>query len=220
MTQEPQYYRRNLPHWQPTNGVFHLIPRLYRSLPPKALEALSLRHKQREAFLERAGYDAWERKTLLEQDRDVYFAAFDDLLDSTRTGQHWLSDPSIAQLVLNSLLYWHEQGRYKLVCATVMSNHAHIILYKIDRPLFRITQSIKTYTAKESNLLLGRTGEHFWQRETFDHMIRNRVAFRKHVGYVLNNPVKAKLVDDWEKWPFTWLNPAFRWAVVTPSVDG
>jgi hypothetical protein len=35
------FYRRHLPHWQPTGGTIFLTWRLYGSLPQEALERLS-----------------------------------------------------------------------------------------------------------------------------------------------------------------------------------
>ena len=29
------------------------------------------------------------------------------------------------------------------------------------------------------------------------------------MSYVLENPVKAELVDDWQQWPYTYLNPNY-----------
>jgi putative transposase len=64
--------------------------------------------------------------------------------------------------------------------------------------LSKIMHSLKGRTARECNLLLGRLGA-FWEHESFDHVIR-RGKFERTVRYVLNNPVKARLVDYWEDW--------------------
>jgi hypothetical protein len=46
----------------------------------------------------------------------------------------------------------------------------------------------------------------FWEHESFDHAIRNG-KFDKTVRYVLNNPVKVGLVDDWQAWPWNYCRP-------------
>ena len=48
-------------------------------------------------------------------------------------------------------------------------------------------------SAKECNALLGRAGEPFWQEESFDHIVRSQAQFDRFVGYIAENPVKAKL---------------------------
>ena len=64
-------------------------------------------------------------------------------------------------------------------------------------------QSLKGYTARKANLLLERSGV-FWQPESYDHVIRDANEWRRIITYVLNNPVKAGLVDTWEKWQWSY----------------
>jgi len=42
---------------------------------------------------------------------------------------------------------------------------------------------------------LGRTGEPFWQKESYDHWVRNQAEFLRIKAYIENNPVKAGLSD-------------------------
>ena len=62
---------------------------------------------------------------------------------------------------------------------------------------------LKGYTARKANGLLSRTGA-FWQRESYDHVIRDANEWQRIVIYVLNNPVKAGLVDTWEEWKWNY----------------
>ena len=57
--------------------------------------------------------------------------------------------------------------------------------------------------------LLGKEGR-FWQHESYDHKVRNEISLRNINNYILRNPVKAGLVDDWNKWPHTFYK-IFRW---------
>ena len=68
-------------------------------------------------------------------------------------------------------------------------------------------QSLKGYTARKANQLLGRSGA-FWHHESYDHCVRNSNEWRRIVNYVLNNPVKAGLVDEWEKWRWSYYRTA------------
>ena len=69
--------------------------------------------------------------------------------------------------------------------------------------LSSIMQSLKGYTAHKANRLLGRKGA-FWQQESYDHVVRDANEWQRIVTYVLNNPVKAGLVDRWEKWQWSY----------------
>ena len=61
----------------------------------------------------------------------------------------------------------------------------------------------KSYTARQANKLLGRTGEPFWQRESYDHWVRDEAEHRRIISYIENNPVKAGLVNSPRKYPWS-----------------
>ena len=73
-----------------------------------------------------------------------------------------------------------------------------------------ILKNWKGYSAHEANKILGRTNAVFWQRESFDHWIRNDVE-RERIGrYIAYNPVKAglsKAPENWH-WGSAWHEPA------------
>ena len=60
-----------------------------------------------------------------------------------------------------------------------------------------ILHSWKSYTGTQANLVLGRSGR-FWQREYYDHAIRDQEEFEHYVWYTLMNPVKAGLCVRWQ----------------------
>ncbi len=64
-------------------------------------------------------------------------------------------------------------------------------------------QSFKGYTAHKANRLLCRK-EAFWQHESYDHWVRDENELARIVKYIINNPVKAGLVEHWEDWPWTY----------------
>ena len=70
----------------------------------------------------------------------------------------------------------------------------------------------KLATAREANKPLKRTGEPFWQKESYDHWVRNQAEFERITAYIENNPVKAGLVQ---------LPQDYRWssAGVEKSLD-
>jgi len=66
--------------------------------------------------------------------------------------------------------------------------------------------SVKSYTANQANAVLRRQGS-FWEHENFDRAIRDEEEWLRTIGYVLNNPVKAGLVGDWQDWPHSYCRP-------------
>jgi hypothetical protein len=62
---------------------------------------------------------------------------------------------------------------------------------------------LKGSTARAANLILKRTGEPFWQYETFDHFIRTSEELNRVIRYVEKNPVHAGLVSKIEDYPWS-----------------
>ena len=74
-----------------------------------------------------------------------------------------------------------------------MPNHVHVIFQPMQTwTLAKIIHSWKSFTVHRANKLLGRAGE-FWQRESYDHLIRDSNEMERISRYIANNPAKAKL---------------------------
>ncbi|MEW6194689.1 MAG: hypothetical protein AB1521_06015 [Bacteroidota bacterium] len=67
----------------------------------------------------------------------------------------------------------------------------------------KILQELKKFTARGCNKILNRSGS-FWQHESYDHVVRNEAELNSIVTYVLNNPVKAGLVDNPDNWSWSY----------------
>ena len=187
------YYQRNLPHWLPHDECLFITFRLADSLPPTVLARLQLDWKQ--ALNDPDPKASYGR-------RKQYFGRFDQLLAAAGSGPLWLQRPDIAALVGQSLR--HFDGRaYRLICYCLIPNHVHLLVYLPPGfpPLTATLQRLKGYTALQANKLLGRTGQ-FWQRESYDHLIRSAQELQSVVAYIAENPVKAGLVADWQQWPY------------------
>ena len=117
-------------------------------------------------------------------------------------GHCWLKDSRIAAIVQENLLHF-DGIRYNLLCWCVMPNHVHVLIEVLDGcSLSQIMHGWRSYTAKEANKILGRTGQ-FWMEEYFDRYIRNERHLQNVVDYIHNNPVNAGLVDEAEKWKWS-----------------
>ncbi|MGC9970398.1 MAG: transposase [Bryobacteraceae bacterium] len=108
------------------------------------------------------------------------FREADRELDRAATGPSWLSQASIAECVARS--------------------HVHLLIGPRTE-LHHITKWIKGTSGRGANLFLGRTGNPFWQDESFDHWVRDHWEFERICRYIENNPVSAGLVFAPEQWP-------------------
>ncbi len=200
------FYRRNLPHVQPPGATFFITFRLAGSIPAHILATLYDQAEHTRKELECAP-DSPERAERLYLEERRFFGRWDAALAAS-AGPDWLRDPQVAAAVVGSMRYFDGQ-RYDLLACCVMPNHVHVVLTPLRQTetgyyaLAQIMHSIKGYSARQANRILGRTGA-FWQHENYDHYARNDAELERIVAYVLNNPVKAGLVTDWHDWPWTY----------------
>jgi hypothetical protein len=158
---DPTYYRRNLPHRFPKTNPIFLTWRLHGSLPRGVEQQLA------EA---RARSDGEE------------FRCAERILDRAASGPLWLKERRVAEMMCDVI----ERGearfdRYRLHAYVVMANHVHLLITP-NRDVWQLTKELKGLTARLANRLLGRTGETFWQVESFDRWTRNddRTEFLYH----------------------------------------
>ena len=130
------------------------------------------------------------------------FVWIDRQMDAAGNGPTYLRRAEIADVVVRSIHKGVELGHYELGAYVVMANHVHLLIRPLIAP-DRIMQSLKGVTAREANRLLGRTGEPFWQKESYDHVVRDEGEMGKIRKYIENNPVKVGVVERAEE---------FRWS--------
>jgi putative transposase len=192
METPPHYFRRALPHFQPNDAPYFVTYRLRHSIP--GLDQLRLN-----AILKNGNSH---------EEQARYFQEFDFLLDAARHGPKYLARPEIMEIVKSSLNYAGEQW-LDMIAYTIMPNHVHFVAeLKGDRTLSQVMQSLKGFTSREANKILGQTGTAFWQPESYDRVVRDG-RLGNTVYYILMNPVTAGLVNDWREWPGSYLSPEF-----------
>src|SRR5207237_163900 len=99
--------------------------------------------------------------------------------------------------------------KYRLWAWVIMSNHVHILLTPLIE-LQKVTRALKSYSARKANLILGRTGEPFWQDESYDHWIRDSDEMNGIIRYIEWNPVKVSLAERIEDWPWSSASSRFQ----------
>lgn len=135
-------------------------------------------------------------------------------LDKGATGPLWLRDPKIAGYVEDAIFHGEELKQYELDTYVVMPNHVHVLLWPWIA-MDRVTGGIKGVSARAANAALGRTGQHFWEEESFDHWVRSDRELERIRTYIDRNPVTAGLVERPEDWP--WSSAAKRSDRATPG---
>jgi putative transposase len=172
------FYRRNLPHWLPAGHDIFVTWRLKGSLPTHLRGIISK--------------DLSGRR----------FLDLDRALDRGDAGPLWLRQPRIAECVMAALQLLREKQLAEVHAYAVMANHVHVLLTPAS-PLHQITRLLKGVTSRQANALLGFTGSHFWQDESFDHWVRGPGEWVKIREYIERNPVTAGIVARPEDFPWS-----------------
>lgn len=172
------FHVRRLPHYYSTNRPIFLTWRLAGSLPPN-------------------------RSFPSPNTAGRAFVVMDRLLDTALIGPLYLRQPDIAGMVVEAIRHQdHHLGHYHLQAYVVMANHVHLLVSP-RVPVSRLMQSLKRFTAREGNRLLGRTGQPFWQDESFDRLVRDEAERERILRYIERNPVNAGLVASPEDFPWS-----------------
>ena len=206
----PIYYRRNLPHFQPTGATFFVTFRLAGSLPRHIIDEIQIERDIIDKHLQTSTDELKHQDhTFIEKHR--MFDKYDNALNFTKDSPHWLHQPRVATIVSQSL-HFYDSSIYTLHAYSIMPNHVHVVITPLEqadgthRSLTSILHSLKSYTAHKANKILKRTGE-FWQEESYDHVVRNAEEFDRTIAYILYNPYKAGLVEEDEDWPWNYIAP-------------
>ena len=161
------FYRRRLPHYHSIGQPIFITWRLQGSLP--ANRSFPPGTSSGQAFV-----------------------AMDRLLDNARTGPLYLRRPEIAKVVVEAIHYREREQHYQLHSYVVMPNHVHLLMTPLA-DVSKVMQSLKRFTAREGNRVLGFTGQPFWQDESYDRLVRDKTEFQRIADYIEMNPVKCGL---------------------------
>ena len=228
-----EFARRQRPHIHPIGAELFLTYRLAGTIPKETLRFYKARGEWLRNEVRRIttlNSDSDSNNSLNEQQLDrlevferQWFLKFEEILHKSEFGPSWLKQDNIAKTLADGL-HALDGDAYLLDAYSIMSNHVHTIfkpllsadeLIETSDPngglvvdsahpsLARIMQSLKGRSAYECNKILERRGQ-FWEHENFDRVIRPG-KFDSTIRYVLNNPVRAGLVDSWRNWQWNYL---------------
>ncbi len=176
MTQSKGWHGRGyLPHFDSPETVQFPTFRLADSMPQGRIEAM--RSQPNSALL-------------IDKELDVGLGAC------------WLRNPEIAKLTEEALLHF-DGKHHRMLAWCIMPNHVHAVTEMMhDHSLSDVVKSWKSFTARQANARLRRTGA-FWGADYFDRYMRDEDHLMRTIHYVENNPVKAGLVEAASDWPWS-----------------
>ena len=185
------FYRRRLPHWEVSGGLYFVTVNLAGAIPKRAATEIH-EMSSRLAGLEGGEYVQLQRRIL---------SLTEARLHKSRNVRD-LVVPEVATAVMNAIRHREEKGLWAMIEYVVMPNHLHMFFQVREQDLNALMRGFKHWTAREGNKILHRTGQPFWQREWFDHWSRSPTEDNRIVRYIRANPAKAGLVRSCRDWPY------------------
>ena len=185
-------YGGRLPHWRLPKGLYFVTFRLHDALPVDHVRAI------REWVLhEEARERARLGRPLTTEERAWVRARSTGRLDRSLDeghGECLLRRPGAAEALVDVM---RRGAGYRLFAWAAMPNHAHAIVH--PEPHVDVSDVVGAWKSISAREIIRRHGVQapVWQREPFDHLVRNEVKAQAYTRYVLDNPVKAGLRD----WP-------------------
>jgi len=172
--------RGYLPHWETEGGIYFVTFRLADSLPQSVVREL-------------------RRGELVKPKEERRLARkLENFLDQG-AGTCILREPRIADIVASALRQF-DDTRYRMLAWCVMPNHVHVVFLPLgEYDLAEILHAWKSFTGVEINRQLSRSGP-LWQKEYYDHLIRDGEQLKRAIRYTVENPVKAGMT----KWPYVY----------------
>jgi putative transposase len=112
-------------------------------------------------------------------------------------GRNQFCNDEVFELIKSSLLFRQERGDLWVHLLVLMPDHLHAIMS--FSPTIGMKRSIsqwKRYISTNSVIE--------WQRDFFDHRLRQDESYVEKAHYIRMNPVRAGLVGDSKDWKFVW----------------
>ncbi len=124
--------------------------------------------------------------------KEVYYLTIN--CDQRRTNQ--LATPQVGEGLLDSVLYRQGKNLWFAYLFLVMPDHVHGLFSfpPSNRTLQGVVSDWKRWTGRRLGIR--------WQKDFFEHRIRHDESALGKSDYILANPVRAKLVERAENWPY------------------
>ena len=126
----------------------------------------------------------------------------------TSSRRHVFEVPGHASLLASEIGRLHGEN-WRILGFCVMPDHVHLLALNIQGSLLDLMRLLKGRTAKR---LRGDVIGALWQRGFHDHLLRRNEDIYRTLLYMLENPVRAGLVEAWMQYP--WCG-SFQW----PEID-
>ena len=115
------------------------------------------------------------------------------------------ASPDAANIVLEALLFGKKQKWYYLLSFVIMPDHIHFIIIPNEKNISECVKSIKGYSARRINSVLGEKGS-IWQSGFYDYILDSEEKVLSRMRYIEDNPLRKGMVTYSEDYKFSSAN--------------
>ena len=175
------HFKGNLPHMHQDGTMQSVTFRMADSLPQSVCREL---HEKRDRFTHDHPHP-WDAQTKLEYWKVI--GPMQHRLMDRGYGSCLLRYPEYRKILIDTIVF-NDHVNYEVDSYVIMPNHVHMLIMPLeDNKIEDILHSIKRYSARQINILAGRSGK-FWMKESFDRLVRNEDDYFRCYHYILANP--------------------------------
>ncbi len=110
-------------------------------------------------------------------------------------GENHLCHPEMAKAVFAAARFYHDRHDWGVPILLLTPDHLHMLArFGPDAGMKKTVTSWKRYTTTHAGIR--------WRRDFFDHRLRSDESFDEKAAYILQNPMRAGLVERIEDWPY------------------
>jgi REP element-mobilizing transposase RayT len=104
----------------------------------------------------------------------------------TKARKPWLASPEFARRTIEALRAWHEKGDGRILAATIMPDHVHV-LFELGEKLG--VGACVGYWKSHVLKVVGYAED--WQRDFWEHRVRDDERWEDYGLYIFLNPYRA-----------------------------
>jgi len=94
-----------------------------------------------------------------------------------------------------------QRFNFRVYAYCFMPDHLHLLV--TGNETSSLGEFMRFFKQKTSFLFKKRDGNLLWQKSYYDHVLRKDEALRDVTLYIFHNPIRRKLVDDYQDYPFS-----------------
>lgn len=119
----------------------------------------------------------------------------------TAKRQNYFNETYIVEPLINLLRETVEKEHFSVTAFCFMPNHMHLLVNGLEEHA-NLKNFIKLYKQKSGFWFKQKNRQNLWHLSYYDHILGKVEAISDIAMYILHNPVRKGIVDDFKDYPF------------------